>query len=77
MLELDKQVWTVCILIVDNTNLGHQRFSLADVGLTKVEVLSSRFDLIVYQLPLNLSQLDGYDLIIVAVDRMEPRQLVQ
>ena len=69
--------------IVDNTNLGHQRFCLADVGLTKVEVLSSRFGLLdsVSILPVeekltNLSQLDGYDLIIVAVDRMEPRQLV-
>ena len=69
--------------VVDYSNLGHQRFSVNDVGTTKVSVLSGRFGLLdkVSILPIeekltNLSQLDGYDLIIVAVDRMEPRQLV-
>ena len=70
--------------VVDYSNLGHQRFSVNDVKSTKVSVLSGRFGLLdnVSILPIeekltNISQLDGYDLIIVAVDRMEPRQLVQ
>ena len=69
--------------VVDYSNLGHQRFSVNDVDSTKVSVLSGRFGLLdnVSILPIeekltHLSQLDGYDLIIVAVDRMEPRQLV-
>ena len=70
--------------VVDYSNLGHQRFSVHNVGSTKVSVLSRRFDLLdsvsVFPLEQKLtdsSQLENYDVIIVAVDRMEPRQLVQ
>ncbi len=69
--------------VVDYSNLGHQRFSVNDVESTKVSVLSGRFGLLdsVSILPIEekltcKTQLDGYDIIIVAVDRMAPRQLV-
>ena len=69
--------------VVDETNLGHQRFTSGDVGKSKVRVLANRFSTlpnILFQ-PLEEklcceSQLNNYDLIIVAVDRMEPRELV-
>ena len=69
--------------LVDESNLGHQRFSKDDVGLTKVTALANRLDSLskvsiqpIEEKLANMSQLDDYDFIIVAVDRMAPRQLV-
>jgi len=67
---------------VEPTNLGHQRYSLTDVGHHKVTQLAQRLDsehVSVVGLPENLrqsKQLEGYDLVVVCVDRPEPRRLV-
>lgn len=67
---------------VEPTNLGHQRYSLTDVGHHKVTQLAQRLDsehVRVVGLPENLrqsKQLEGYDLVVVCVDRPEPRRLV-
>ena len=74
---------------VEERNLSHQRFGLDDVGKPKVEVLSKRLEDMgicgglgnVSLQPLaedftadtNISQ---YELVVVAVDREEPRRLV-
>jgi len=70
--------------IVSITNLGHQRFQTADVGQTKVSVLQKRYNdddsqVKVFGIEDDLideEQLVGYDFIIVAVDRPEPRRMV-
>ena len=69
--------------LVDEPNLGHQRFTSEDIGNAKVKVLANRFaslpNILLQPLEEKLcceSQLKNYDLIIVAVDRMEPRELV-
>tara|TARA_B100001093_G_scaffold389519_1_gene375731 strand:- start:521 stop:1189 length:669 start_codon:yes stop_codon:yes gene_type:complete len=69
--------------IVEEGNLGHQRFTEDDIGKSKAEVLSKRHH-VGWKLPViihnknlaSASQLEGYDIIVVAVDRQEPRQLV-
>lgn len=70
--------------IVEASNLGHQRYSQNDIGLSKVECLAQRLDddtsnLRVQARNENLrdaEQLEGADLVIVCVDRPEPRHLV-
>ena len=69
--------------VVENNNLAHQRFSSEDENSPKVEVLQQRYQryehvkTIAYNNNLTtLSQLEGYDIIVVAVDRQEPRNLV-
>ena len=69
--------------IVEEGNLGHQRFTEDDIGKSKAEVLSKRHH-VGWKLPViihnknltSASQLEGYDIIVVAVDRQAPRQLV-
>ena len=69
--------------IVEEGNLGHQRFTEHDIGKSKAEVLSKRHH-VGWKLPViihnknltSASQLEGYDIIVVAVDRQAPRQLV-
>lgn len=69
--------------IVEESNLGHQRFSFKDVGKRKTDVLANRFNDLkfvnVQSNPVNLrekEQLDGYDFVIIGVDRPHPRRLV-
>ena len=69
--------------IVEDNNLAHQRFSNDDEQRSKVEVLQQRYQRYEYVKTIahnnNLttqSQLEGYDIIVVAVDRQEPRNLV-
>ena len=69
--------------IVEKSNLAHQRFSNEDEHHSKVEVLQQRYQLydnvktIAHNNNLTTqSQLEGYDIIVVAVDRQEPRNLV-
>ena len=69
--------------IVDNNNLAHQRFSSEDEDSPKVEVLQQRYQRYEHVKTIahnnNLtsqSQLADYDIIVVAVDRQEPRNLV-
>ena len=69
--------------IVEEDNIGHQRFTSSDIGTSKALSLSRRLSdyehvkIIPIEEKLSkASQLHGYDLIIVAVDRMAPRQLV-
>lgn len=71
--------------VVEATNLGHQRYTEDDIGQAKVRAIAARLDdehssLRVSAIPQNLrtiGQLDGYDLVVVCVDRPEPRRLVQ
>ena len=69
--------------VVENNNLAHQRFSSEDENSPKVEVLQQRYQRYKHVKTIahnnNLttqSQLEGYDMIVVAVDRQEPRNLV-
>ena len=69
--------------IVENNNLAHQRFSSEDEDSPKVEVLQQRYQryehvkIIAHNNNLtSQSQLADYDIIVVAVDRQEPRNLV-
>ena len=69
---------------VEASNLGHQRFVEADIGLHKVDVLAERYHapengievLGIAQNMRQAEQLQGYDAIVVCVDRPEPRRLV-
>ena len=70
--------------IVEASNLGHQRFTEEQIGQHKVTALAGRFagkgahvELIAKNENLrNAEQLIGYDLVVVCVDRPEPRRLV-
>ena len=69
--------------IVEESNLGHQRFDYKDIGKKKTNVFANRFNELkfvnVQSNPVNLrkkEQLDGYDFIIIGVDRPHPRRLV-
>lgn len=70
--------------IVEATNLGHQRYTKDDIGQAKVDALAKRLDdedatLRVKAIAENLrtaDQLNGYDFVVVCVDRPEPRRLV-
>ena len=69
---------------VEASNLGHQRFTEGDIGQPKVTCLARRLDdtnssLRVEAVVENLrheDQLGGYDLVVVCVDRPEPRRMV-
>ena len=69
--------------VVDESNLAHQRYSREDKDSPKVEALQQRYQR--YQQVKTIahnnnlttpSQLKGYEIIVVAVDRQEPRNLV-
>lgn len=68
--------------VVEARNLAHQRFTSEDVGRAKVDVLAKALNTPEHRITAwaeNLresSQLVGYDLVVVAVDRPEPRRLV-
>ncbi|DAC09942.1 MAG TPA: hypothetical protein D7I09_04865 [Candidatus Poseidoniales archaeon] len=68
--------------VVETRNLAHQRFTTEDVGAAKVDVLAQAHTTPEHRITActeNLrepSQLVGYDLVVVAVDRPEPRRLV-
>jgi hypothetical protein len=69
--------------IVDHSNLGHQRYSKQEVGQNKAKCLAKRHSKLDFvnvvaldEALSNSEQLDQYDVIIVAVDRPEPRELV-
>jgi len=68
---------------VELNNLGHQKYFQHEVGQSKATSLVKRYsnletvNLIAVEKALRVSeQLEGYDVIIVAVDRAEPRNLV-
>lgn len=68
---------------VEATNLGHQNYSRSDIGKFKVDALAEKWSraegLQVHSMPenlRNLEQLDDFDLVVVCVDRPEPRRLV-
>ena len=69
---------------VEASNLGHQRFTEDDIGQPKVTCLARRLDdttssLRVEAVVENLrheNQLMDYDLVVVCVDRPEPRRMV-
>lgn len=70
--------------IVEDTNLGHQKYTTSDVGKAKVECLASRY--ILDEDPVsviaisenfrNIEQVKNSDYVIICVDRPEPRRLV-
>ena len=68
---------------VEPHNLAHQRFTNQDLNQSKVVALTKRHStldnikIIGHELNLtSVNQLDGYDLIVVAVDREQPRKMV-
>ena len=68
---------------VEASNLGHQNYSTADIGKKKVDALADKWSnahgLQVRSVAENMrdfEQLEGYDLVVVCVDRPEPRRLV-
>ncbi|HIG03248.1 MAG TPA: hypothetical protein EYQ53_02540 [Candidatus Poseidoniales archaeon] len=68
---------------VKETNLGHQKFTSLEVGQFKVDALANRFEdaknIIIDPITERLtqgSQLEYYDLVIVAVDSPTPRKIV-
>ncbi len=69
---------------VESNNLGHQRFTVTDIDYPKVKVLSERYDqvessvrIIAHEEDLrDSSQLQGWDIVVVSVDRPLPRLLV-
>ena len=74
--------------VVEERNLPHQRFSTSDLGKHKVDALNDYLQQLVKAvdnsvmldpISTNFSEktaLEAFDLVIVAVDREEPRQLV-
>ena len=74
--------------VVEQRNLPHQQFSTSDLGTHKVDALNNRLrhsvkvvdnDVVIDPICTNFTgriTLEGYDLVIVAVDREEPRRLV-
>ena len=70
--------------VVEAGNLGHQRYTTDDLGMKKVDALVSRLhnastSVEVSACTENLreaSQLVGFDMVVVCVDRPEPRRLV-
>ena len=85
-LEKVQQKCTITIMdgdIVEASNLGHQRFSVDDVGEFKTETLVTRYKSLVHVNCIasteNLrikEQLMDYDFIVIGVDRPHPRRLV-
>ena len=70
--------------VVEASNLGHQRYTSEDIGRAKVASLAQRLDDETSALRVNAKvenlrreeQVTGYDLVVVCVDRPEPRRLV-
>lgn len=68
--------------VVEERNLAHQRFHPNDIGRAKADVLAETYaktdhNVTSYAEDLReASQLEGFDLIVVAVDRPLPRRLV-
>lgn len=70
--------------VVEAGNLGHQRYTANDLGVKKVDAIEARMkkegcSVVVKASSENLrqaSQLGGFDLVVVCVDRPEPRRLV-
>ena len=85
-LEKIQQKCSITIMdgdIVEDSNLGHQRFAKSDVGGFKTETLVKKFDslrnvsCVAYTDNLrNEEQLHDFDYIIIGVDRPHPRRLV-
>tara|TARA_B100000965_G_C19569040_1_gene748192 strand:+ start:286 stop:942 length:657 start_codon:yes stop_codon:yes gene_type:complete len=71
--------------IVESTNLGHQKYTESDIGSSKVKCLEAKYSsskddgVIVRGVAENfrqINQLKDSDLVIICVDRPEPRRLV-
>ncbi len=70
--------------VVEERNLIHQRFTEIDIGVSKVKALAERFDKIHSKVRVigqekNLRDskpLGNADIVLVAVDRPEPRRIV-
>ena len=68
---------------VEESNIAHQKFSREDIGKAKAIVIANRYSHLekIKLIPrveklLQLKQLIGYDIIVVAVDNNYPRELV-
>ena len=71
--------------IVESTNLGHQKYTESDIGISKVKCLEEKYSsakdngVVVKGVTENfrqLEQLRNSDFVIICVDRPEPRRLV-
>lgn len=68
---------------VEQRNIGHQRFTPADIGKTKVAAIAEKFadsqNVKITGIAEKLTQaeqLENYDLVVIAVDNPQPRKLV-
>ena len=83
-INLDAEITLMDGDVVEASNLGHQRFTQEQIGMYKVSALSSRHTergghVKLIPITENLrtaEQLHGYGLVVVCVDRPEPRRLV-
>ena len=70
--------------VVEDTNLGHQKYTISDIGKSKVECLASRYTVeddsvsvtAVCENFRDIGQVKDSDYVIICVDRPEPRRLV-
>ena len=82
-IQLSAQITLMDGDTVEASNLGHQNYTATDIGAFKVDALAGKWfnanGIQVRSVAENLrqfEQLKGYDLIVVCVDRPEPRRLV-
>lgn len=70
--------------IVEDKNLGHQKYLIGDIGKSKVECLAERYDIEGDNVSVKgitenfreIQQVKDSDYVIICVDRPEPRRLV-
>ena len=82
-IQLDAKITLMDGDVVEASNLGHQNYSTFDIGKKKVDALAKKWmqnhfvELVSRKENLRTGrQLEGYDLVVVCVDRPEPRRLV-
>jgi saccharopine dehydrogenase-like NADP-dependent oxidoreductase len=77
--QLDCEVYIADNDLVEEKNILYQDYGITDVGLCKSESLAERYDFIsgyIVDKILKDSQLEGYDIIVLAVDNFPTRELV-
>jgi len=69
--------------VVEEKNIGHQKYSIKDVGYSKVKSLATRHSnydnvkVVPHEYPLRENkQISDYDILVIAVDRPKPRRIV-
>tara|TARA_B100001094_G_scaffold308064_1_gene340326 strand:+ start:123 stop:770 length:648 start_codon:yes stop_codon:yes gene_type:complete len=80
---IDSSIHLIDDDIVERKNIGHQKYSIRDVGHSKVASLAARHSnyervrVIPHEYPLrDIKQISHYDILVIAVDRPKPRKIV-